>query len=153
MKIEIDQSGKLERTSIPTAVGISNGLSVTLFISSTEKKVIQRHFRNIKKPKLFSILTFSVLITLGLALLKKKKFSEIVIDREYPGYENIVCEQVKFFCSLRGIEIENIYVKEVGRKSNSHWAALGAYRDKKQATEMKAKDIIEELKNKKPRSA
>ena len=153
MRVEVDQSGKLERTSIHTAVGISNGLSASVFVSSSEKKLIQRHFRQLGKPRLFAVLTFSLLVARALALLGRKTLEEVIIDREYAGYENFICEQVRFFCLLRKIKINDIYVKEVGRKSNSHKTALTAYRNRKQATELKAEDIIEELKNKKPRSA
>lgn len=153
MKIEVDQSGKLERTSVPTAISISNNRSFSVYISSTEKKIVQRHFRRIGKPKLYAVLTFSILVAKCLSLLKEDSLGEVIIDREYSGYEIFVCEQVRFFCSLRKIKIDSIGTNEIGRKSNAHKVAIASYRNRKEAVKLKAKDIIEELKNQKPRNA
>ena len=45
MKIEIDQSGKIEQTSIITVVGYSNDSKDTISITATEKGKLQKWFR------------------------------------------------------------------------------------------------------------
>lgn len=48
MKIEIDQSGKIEQTSELTVIAFSNGKSATIMISASE---IQKKFRKIGKSE------------------------------------------------------------------------------------------------------
>ena len=41
MKIEIDQSGKVEETNKPTVIGFSNSLQRTILITAKEKQKLQ----------------------------------------------------------------------------------------------------------------
>lgn len=88
MRIEIDQSGKLEDTHKPTVVGFSNKKHKTIIILSTEKQKLQKYFRKINKPKLYIYTTFAILIYF--LIKNKKEISQIVIDREYPGQEPLI---------------------------------------------------------------
>jgi len=69
MRIEIDQSGRIEYTSKPTVIGFSNKTAKTIIILSTEKQKLQRYFRKIKKPRLYTYAVFAILISI---LLKDK---------------------------------------------------------------------------------
>ena len=62
MRIEIDQSGKIENTNKPTVVGFSNKESGIVLITPKDKKAIQKYFRDIGKPKLFIYITFVALV-------------------------------------------------------------------------------------------
>jgi len=99
MKIEVDQSGRTEYTSVHTAVGDSLGNG--LFIKAKDKRIIQQMFRQEKKPRLFMLQTFSLLIAL---LIKKsyKKENRYVVDIEYPGHNDIVANYlIKFSKKLK----------------------------------------------------
>jgi hypothetical protein len=84
MKIEIDQSGKIEKTSKHTYLALSNSEHFVLKISSTEKKKIQNYFRNIGKPRIFIYATFASLLAILFKNIKHKS-NQIIIDIEYPG--------------------------------------------------------------------
>ena len=65
MKIEIDQSGKIENTNKHTYLAFSNHQHFVLKINSVEKRKLQKYFRSIGKSKLFIYLTFASLIILA----------------------------------------------------------------------------------------
>jgi len=62
MKIEIDQSGKIEDTSKNTIIAFSNGKFKSIFISAREKRELQKFFRRIGKPRIFVYRVFAILI-------------------------------------------------------------------------------------------
>lgn len=62
MRIEIDQSGRVEYTSKPTVVGFSNNKERTIIIAATEKQKLQRYFHRINKPRMFTYTLFAFLI-------------------------------------------------------------------------------------------
>ena len=96
MKIEIHQSGKIEDTNRLTIVAYSNGSTKSLMITAKDKKSIQSVFRKIGQPKLFIYKLFAVAIFI---LIKDNlnKIEQIIIDREYPGYENLIKD---FICQI-----------------------------------------------------
>lgn len=152
MKILIDQSGKIEFTNKPTALAFSNKHKGIILISAQEKKKVQRYFREIGKIKLFIPLTFSVMIFILLRTYPGK-YQQIVIDREYPGFEVFVRQKVRELL-LENLEMDNfrIHIEQIGRKVEAHSLANQAYQ-KKSKTPIKkitAQEIISIiLKNKK----
>jgi hypothetical protein len=148
MRIEIDQSWKVEDTQKPTILAFSNSKTGVIIILSREKKLIQKYFREIRKPKLFTYLSFVVLVY----LLIKNNLSDndcLVIDREYPGYEKFIKQK------LNEIIIQNTKVKDIsvstemiGKKSKAHILAYKGYKMKSKIGIKKvlAKDIIRIIK-------
>ena len=120
MRIEIDQSGKIENTNRKTIVAFSNHKNGVLVVTAKDKKAIQKYFRKIGKPKLFIHITFITLIYL---LIRKqiKSHDQIVIDREYPGYEKLIIRILKILLkdndSIEGISVSTA---QIGRKSPAH---------------------------------
>ncbi|HEX9722115.1 MAG TPA: hypothetical protein VGA53_02520 [Candidatus Paceibacterota bacterium] len=64
MRIEIDQSGKIENTSKDTIIAFSNGIRKAIRISSVDKREIQAIFRRTGKPRIFVYKFFSILVFL-----------------------------------------------------------------------------------------
>ena len=62
MRIEIDQSGKIENTNKNTIIAFSNNKFKSIFISAKDKREIQKFFRRIGKPRIFVYKTFAILI-------------------------------------------------------------------------------------------
>ena len=60
MKIEIDQSGKIENTNKNTIIAFSDSKFKSIFISAKEKREIQKFFRRIGKPKIFIYKVFEI---------------------------------------------------------------------------------------------
>ena len=53
MKIEIDQSGKVEDTAKPTVIAYANGNSRAILIPASNKRQLQELYRRVGKPRLF----------------------------------------------------------------------------------------------------
>lgn len=143
MRVEIDQSGKIEDTNKPTVVCFSNSESRSILIKAKDKQQLQQIFRKAGKPKMFVVQTFSCLIY---QLLKDSllKIDQMVIDREYPGYENLI---KSYLVQLAKADSKNlfsdvIHFTEIGRKSPAHLKAYQAYRKKKADEKAEAEDIL-----------
>ncbi len=89
MKIEIDQSGKIERTNRLTVITYSNKINRSVLITAKDKKSIQSIFRKINQPRVFISKVFASAIYF---LIKKdfRKIDTIIIDKEYPGHEKYI---------------------------------------------------------------
>ncbi|KKP88344.1 MAG: hypothetical protein UR93_C0016G0009, partial [Berkelbacteria bacterium GW2011_GWA2_35_9] len=125
MKIEIDQSGKIEQTSHTTAIGLSNDIQIAVTITGREKQKLLVHFRKINQRKVFMIVTFCVLIYITLKEVNTDKY-EIYIDREYNGYDKFVKSKIVDLFkenSNKSINIHKLHIVSVGRDSNAHKVA------------------------------
>lgn len=121
MKIEIDQSGKIEITNRLTIVAYSNSKHKSILISAKDKKSVQSLLRKIGQPKLYIFKLFSVAIY---CLIKEEigDNNQIVIDREYPGYENLIKDMLVEIASRNGQMLDRklIHFSSIGRKSSAH---------------------------------
>ena len=132
MRVEIDQSGKIEDTSRQTVLSYSNSKSKTLIILPKDKKLIQKLFRKAGRPTMYVYRTFAVMIYL---LIKDdlKQIDQIIIDKEYQGYDKLIKQFILELCQKfnNKIEPDIIHFKEIGKKSNAHKIAINGYRTKK----------------------
>ena len=124
MRIEIDQSGKIEDTSKNTIIAFSNNKFKSIFISARDKREIQQLFRKIGKPRVFIYRTFAILIFL---LIKNnlKEINQIIIDEEYPGWGFQIKDYL--LTEIRKVKQDfdknNISFSQVGKKSKAHLRA------------------------------
>lgn len=129
MKIEIDQSGKVENTSKPTVVAFSNSTQGSVIISAIDKRKIHKLFREINESRVFAYKTFALLV---FVLLRGhiKKTDQIVIDREYHGHEKLIKQYILELAQKHNYKIDpkNIHFKEIGKKSRAHIIALHFYK-------------------------
>lgn len=146
MKVEIDQSGKIENTGKPTVIAFSDGRkNKSLIMFAGEKQKLQKHFRKIGKPNLFVYMTFAVLICL---LIKgERSIDEIIIDREYAGQEALIKSYLMQFLkkSGRNFDKRRIYFREIGKKSPAHDCAVESYRLKKAVIKIRCIEVLEFL--------
>src|SRR3990172_4276102 len=105
MKIEIDQSGRIEYTSKLTVVAYSNGVNKSLLITAKDKRKIQAIYRRIGQPRLFAQKVFAVAI---FALIKNNlgRIDQIIIDREYTGYDSFIKQLIFEVAKRNNKEIE-----------------------------------------------
>lgn len=122
MKIEIDQSGKIEDTSKHTFLAFSNNEHFILKISAAEKRKLQKYFRKIDKAKLFIFLVFTALVIILLKNIKSKS-NQIIIDIEYPGRGQMIKDFIRIY--YPDFEIEDIDFRQIGKKSKAHYLAHG----------------------------
>lgn len=136
MKIEIDQSGKIEDTNKDTVVAFSNDVFGSILIKGKDKREIQKIFRKIGKRRIFVYRLFAILIFL---LIKKyiKKISQMIIDEEYPGKTGIIKDFL--LREIRKIRPDfpkdGILFQRIGKKSKAHYLAYGVAIGKKLADE------------------
>ena len=88
MRIEIDQSGKVEDTSKDTILCISNDVHHTVFVSKQSKRSLQRVFRQNGMIRNYVLFTFTAL--LALLLKQSKPMHHVIIDEEYKGKDKII---------------------------------------------------------------
>lgn len=129
MKIEIDQSGKVEETQHDTVVAFSNGSFYSIRITRKTKRQIQEVFRKMEKPKRFMIETFCALVFL---IIKDhyKAISSIEIDKEYHGREKDILTTLKLFFEAESLDLPAISFINIGKKSKAHQIAIEVYRKK-----------------------
>lgn len=130
MRIEVDQSGKIEQTNMDTIIAFSDGESGSIRITSQVKRKLIDELRSAEyRGSNFYLKIFCAAVFL---LLKShlKSLKKVTIDDEYTGKE----AQVKDFLTRHigeGREIE-VEVARIGRKSNAHVLALAVLRRERQ---------------------
>ena len=142
MKIEIDQSGKIENTHKPTVIGFSNTKNKTIIIFATEKQKLLRYFRKIGKQKVFIYIVFATLICL--LLKNEKNIDQIIIDKEYPGQEALIKNYLLSFFRKTGRDIDkgSISFRQIGKKSKAHQIVYQSYQHKRSDAKVTAKDVL-----------
>lgn len=145
MRVEIDQSGKIETTNRHTALGLSNRsgtLTRSILIHAREKRKLQRTFRAAGKPTMFVYKTFAAGIVLLLNELDTA--SMIVIDTEYVGHEALIRQSIlELAARLKlTLEGEQIVFQSIGKTSLAHGVAIRAYRNKKADKDLSAQAIL-----------
>ena len=117
MKYQIDQSIKIESTSKTTYACLANGRTLVVSISAKEKQLLKLYFRELNKPIIFKLFTFSVLCA---KMLLEAKNAVVIIDREYPGHERQIKSFILQIFRIEGVREPNISFGEIGKNSSAH---------------------------------
>lgn len=145
MKIEIDQSGKIENTSKDTIIAFSDGIKKAIRIRSNDKREIQAIFRESGRRRIFIYKLFAILIFL-LIRDHLKELDEIVIDEEYSGRESLIktylAQQIRKVNP--SFDLQLISFGRVGKKSGAHFRASEVARRKRNADiEVGMEDVLQ----------
>ncbi len=134
-EVEIDQSGKVERTQTDTVLALADGQAYAIRIPATVKRAALARLRQKGKSATVSYLR---LFAAGLYLLVAGRLSSLermVIDTEYTGQD----------ANIRGMLLrlvrraeadypaERIVFRQVGKDSPAHALALAVHRGARQA--------------------
>ena len=135
MKVEVDQSGKIGDTKVPTVLAFSNGESYAILIPATVKRKCLLALRERgKETDSLYIQLFSVCLYL---LLKShtKRLTQIVVDVEYPGHEPQINQQILHLMRRAKITHSRFQVSfdRIGKKSQAHDKAWNVYKRKERA--------------------
>ena len=137
MRIEIDQSWKIENTNKHSVLAFSNGVSSSVLITAKDKKLLQEFFRAAGKPGMFVYRTFAIL-AYYLVEGYLGELDGIVFDREYPQKEALIKDL--FLQLIRrhhpNFDKECIWFEEIGKKSNAHWEAYWVFKGEKEPTKI-----------------
>lgn len=134
MKIEIDQSGKVEDTAKPTVLAYTNDEQRSILIPASSKRQLQELYRRIGKPQVFVYQVFS----LGIFCLirRLRQHHTIVIDTEYPGHDRVLTNMIMTLLSVHGKPAHDIHFARIGKHPAVHYAAKNVFDKKQEADEM-----------------
>jgi len=147
MIIQIDQSGKLEKTNVPTVIGYSNGKSKALMISAADKLELKQHFRDAGKRKTYVYKCFAAIIFLLIG--NEKGLDLVIVDTEYPGQEPLIKNHLLNFLKSDGNEVvdkHSIIFKRIGKASNAHKVVNDVFKGLTKAKAVSAHQILDLLK-------
>ena len=94
MHVEVDQSGKIGDTSVPTVLAFSDGENYAILIPASVKRKCLLALRERGKS---GTTLYLRLFSTGLFLLLKDRlnqFSLVTIDVEYPGHSGKIKDQI-----------------------------------------------------------
>jgi len=130
VKVEIDQSGKIEETNKDTILAFSNKIKGAVEIKRKAKRQLLEIFRRSGQPKLFVYRTFAA----GIFLLLEpylKEIASIAIDVEWTGKERLICDIFFEFWQKSGARNKpEIVFQHLGKNSPAHILARESYRNK-----------------------
>lgn len=135
--IEIDQSGKVEETAKDTVVAFANEIKKSIRLPKREKRKLQKFFREIGRPRMFS---YQVFVTLIFLLIRSyvARLDRIVIDVEYPGQEqllrNLLAEKIRVI--YPDFDRRIIVFQQIGKGSPAHDHAWATYTKECKADKM-----------------
>lgn len=126
MKIEIDQSGKIEDTARNTIVAFSNSKSYSIKLESETKRKLQLLFRQHAKTKIFIYKIFAAMIYL-LISRHINKITHVVIDIEYQGHELLIKDLLIRYLKAHNLPVPYIDFQRIGNKPKVHYVAYNTF--------------------------
>lgn len=150
MRVEVDQSGRIEYTKTNTALAFSDGIASSILILAVDKReclhVLRK--RGVRKELLYYKLFAAALFVLLKDFLKE--IDHVVIDTEYegPSVQAIIKGEL-----LRLIRRDRPFFKaswikfaQVGKRSPAHKKALAVHRQTEAPTKrIKAAELLRYL--------
>lgn len=135
MRIEVDQSGKVERTSHDTIIASSNEKQYCVKIPKEIKREIFYNYKN--KIRQLNYKLFSI----GLYYCIEKylnSYSSIIIDDEYHNKNNLIKGILISYIQKKftNFNHEIIQFSNIGKKSNAHHVAIETFRGEHKPNEI-----------------
>ena len=118
MKVEVDQSIRIEQLNQDTIIGIgTNRMEFACRLPAKIKRHYNERFRRIGKPRFCAPMVFAAAVIVA---INKSNVSptHIVIDEEYTGYENVIKSLI-----VSEFPHTEVSIERIGRKSPAHKAA------------------------------
>jgi len=150
MRVEVDQSGRVDQTDRITVLALANGLRYSIQVPATAKRSCLRELRrkwSSKDPKSGYVVLFATLLFF---LLKAHvpKLKTVLVDVELPGHEASIKEHVLNLFKRHGMKMDRdiIDFQRVGKKSPAHDLAIKVFRGKVAADrKVTAEEILGEF--------
>ena len=145
MRVEIDQSGKLEQLNTDTVVAYSDGSYGTIVLKTIVKQKIIRELRKSLIPRRDIVaIWFAVVVYLLIKDLAKN--TVILLDEEYTGKNTIIEEALSKLLQQRFHYkwIGSIRFQQIGKDSPAHKLAWSTHRTKRRVgvRKLTVEDII-----------
>ncbi|MEK7163728.1 MAG: hypothetical protein AAB768_01130 [Patescibacteria group bacterium] len=131
MKVEIDQSGRIEQLDTNTIIGYANGHSDAVEIQvSTKRKLKQQLSSRLYPNRDLPAVIFAVCIFI--LIFKNLKITAIDIDEEYSGKEEIITKTLdKLLKSTKHPTYITIRFRRIGKNSPAHYLVWNLHREKR----------------------
>lgn len=139
MAYQIDQSIKIENTNKTSYVCLANKKSIVISISAANKKELKLFFRELDKPLIFKLFTFSVLCAKAILALSP---GELSIDIEYSGHDRQIKSFILQILRIENVEEPIIAFSQVGKSSTAHTGAYKALRQQRSDIKVTSKGIL-----------
>lgn len=139
MKYQIDQSIKIENTAKATYVCISNDVVLIASIPAKEKRTLKLYFRELDRPLIFRLFTFSVICA---ALIAKTRPRSVTIDREYVGHEINIESFITQILTIWKVQLPRLNFGEIGKGSPAHLAGYQAFKHREKGETITAKKVL-----------
>ncbi len=123
MRIQIDQSVKIEETHRDTVIGLCNSVEFSVTIPAKVKRKLQEDFRRRGKRRLFMYRTFAAGLVLLLRYASFKNLPSVTIDEEYPGHASLLRSMILEMWTRLEKEIFVFTFSRVGKRSGAHRVA------------------------------
>lgn len=120
MRVEIDQSVKIEQLNRDTILGLSNGTQFIVTIPSKVKRKLQEEFRSRGKVKLFRYRLFMAGVVLLVRYARIDEGVSICLDREYAGKEQMLTSMFLEMWSRFDLDVPPFEIGEIGKRSTAH---------------------------------
>ena len=143
--VEVDQSGKIERTQVNTALVFSDRIEASILILAVEKRVCVKKLRQRGESGRTMYLK---LFAAALFLLLKDYLDQIgviTIDMEYLGKEAEIRTMLLNYIwkTDPAFSKERIVFRGVGKKSPAHQKALAVYRGEEEPDrKVRARELL-----------
>ncbi|TSC83693.1 MAG: hypothetical protein G01um101416_1188 [Microgenomates group bacterium Gr01-1014_16] len=133
MNAEIDMSGRIEESTKPTILALSNKIKLSIKISSRYKQTLFNKTKRIYPQLSYTLIRvymFSSFVNELIIASKLEINSVIFIDTEYSGYEAIIKDRINGHLQKHHIppDFYSIRFKQVGKNSPAHHLAIGVLR-------------------------
>lgn len=130
MRVEVDQSGRVERLNTATVVAASNGTAqAVIMLAGAKQRLIRKLRKTLIPSRDVPVLIFAVLVFTLLQRLSPSP-TVVIIDEEYTGKEDIIEETLTKLLKRSGKRLPVIRFSRIGRHSNAHQAAWKVHRQK-----------------------
>ncbi len=127
MRIEIDQSGKIEQTDMDTVIAFSNRYQYSVLITKSTKREIFIKYKGKVKNLKYKLFCIGVYFCIRDYL---HEYQLIIIDLEYRGKENLIKSILLNFIrkTYKNFDSKIIRFGSITKNSNAHTAAIDVHR-------------------------
>ena len=138
-RYQIDQSIKIENTQKASYICLSNGRTIICSISAKDKRELKLFFRELERPLIFKIFTFSVLCA---KTIVEAKVDSVAIDKEYPGHDIDINSFITQILNIWKYPQPNLSFTLVGKSSSAHIKGYQAYKKGDKGSVVNANEVL-----------
>jgi hypothetical protein len=138
MAIEVDQSWRFERTNKPTVLGFSNEKQWAIVIPAQVKKAVFAYLEAKSRRQTMNVIRLFAASLVLLLQSGKVRNEHLLIDVEYPGYDQAIKDLVHEFAQKAGIAIDpdRLQFGRIGKRSPAHWLVYDVFTQKRKANKV-----------------